>query len=152
MRFIFLLPTLLAVSACNPTLGPYAGRSSPAPYTSNRAESIEYGRIVSVQPVTMRRTNNGDQIVGTVAGGLIGAVIGHQLGSGTGKDVMTGVGAITGAIVGGNIASQGGTYTSSAWTVRLHNGGSITVIQASNTFRVGDRVSVVRNGDQVYLR
>jgi len=152
MRFLFFLPALLAISACNPTPGPYSGGSRPDPYPSYHAESIEYGRIVSVRPVTMRRTNQGDQIVGTVAGGLVGAVIGHQFGSGTGKDLMTGAGAITGAIVGSNIANQGGTYTSSAWTVRLNNGGSITVIQASNTFRVGDRVRVVRNGNQVYLR
>ncbi|WP_162178907.1 glycine zipper 2TM domain-containing protein [Thioclava atlantica] len=156
MRFLLLLPALLAVSACYPTPGPYSGSPGPgpgpAPYPSYRAESIEYGRIVSVQPVTMRRTSDGDRIVGTVAGGLVGAVIGRQFGSGTGKDLMTGAGAITGAIVGSNIASQGSTYTSSAWTVRLDNGGSITVIQVSNTFRVGDRVSVVRSGDQVYLR
>ncbi|WP_295536753.1 glycine zipper 2TM domain-containing protein [uncultured Thioclava sp.] len=154
MRFLLFLPPLLAVAACNPTPGPYSGGPGPrpAPYASYQAETIEYGRIVSVQPVTMRRSSDGDRVVGTVAGGLVGAVIGHQFGSGTGKDLMTGAGAITGAIVGGNIASQGGTYTSSAWTVRLRNGGTITVIQASNTFRVGDRVSVVRNGDQVYLR
>ncbi|AQS48996.1 hypothetical protein BMG03_15265 [Thioclava nitratireducens] len=157
MRFFLLvLPAALSVAACNPTPGPYATGpyNGPAPgtRTTYNYESVEYGRIVAMQPVTMRRTSDGDQIVGAVTGGLVGAVIGHQLGSGKGKDVMTGVGAIAGTIVGSNIASQGGTYTSYAWTVRLDNGGSITVIQMSNQFRVGDRVSVVRSGNQVYLR
>lgn len=152
MRFLLLLPAVLAVAACYPTPGPYPDGPRPRPYSSYPAETIEYGRIVAVRPVTMQRTSDGDRIVGTVTGALVGAVIGHQFGSGTGKDLMTGAGAVTGAIVGSNIASQGGTYTSYAWTVRLDNGGSITVIQLSNTFRVGDRVSVVRRGDQVYLR
>ncbi|OOY05638.1 glycine zipper 2TM domain-containing protein [Thioclava sp. F28-4] len=154
--FLLVLPAALSVAACNPTPGPYANgpytSPGPGPRTTYSYDSIEYGRIVSVQPVTMRRTTDGDQIVGAVTGGLVGAVIGHQFGSGTGKDVMTGAGAIAGTIIGSNVASQGGTYTSYAWTVRLDNGGSITVIQMSNQFRVGDRVSVVRSGNQVYLR
>ncbi|OOY31364.1 glycine zipper 2TM domain-containing protein [Thioclava sp. F36-6] len=154
--FLLVLPAALSVAACNPTPGPYANGPytgpGPGPRTTYSYDSIEYGRIVSVQPVTMRRTTDGDQIVGAVTGGLVGAVIGHQFGSGTGKDVLTGAGAIAGTIIGSNVASQGGTYTSYAWTVRLDNGGSITVIQMSNSFRVGDRVSVVRSGNQVYLR
>ena len=37
-----------------------------------------------------------------IIGGIIGGVIGNQFGKGNGKEAMTGVGAITGAIIGGN--------------------------------------------------
>lgn len=39
---------------------------------------------------------------GAIIGGLIGGVIGNQFGKGSGKEAMTGVGALTGALIGGN--------------------------------------------------
>lgn len=38
---------------------------------------------------------------GAILGGLLGGVVGNQFGKGNGKDAMTGLGAITGAILGG---------------------------------------------------
>ena len=38
---------------------------------------------------------------GAIIGGLLGGVIGNQFGKGSGKEAMTGVGALTGAIIGG---------------------------------------------------
>ena len=38
---------------------------------------------------------------GAIVGGIIGGVIGNQFGKGNGKDAMTGIGAMTGAIIGG---------------------------------------------------
>lgn len=64
---------------------------------------------------------------------------------------MTGAGAISGAVIGSNLATRTGTYASQAWTVRLDNGGTVTVIQASNMFRVGERVRVVQRGSEMYL-
>ena len=37
-----------------------------------------------------------------IIGGIIGGVIGNQFGKGDGKEAMTGIGALTGAIVGGS--------------------------------------------------
>jgi uncharacterized protein YcfJ len=39
---------------------------------------------------------------GAIIGGLLGGVIGNQFGKGGGKEAMTGVGALTGAIIGGS--------------------------------------------------
>ena len=39
---------------------------------------------------------------GAIIGGLLGGVIGNQFGKGSGKEAMTGVGALTGAIIGGS--------------------------------------------------
>lgn len=38
---------------------------------------------------------------GAIIGGIIGGVVGNQFGSGSGKEAMTGIGALTGAIIGG---------------------------------------------------
>lgn len=152
-RVLFVLPVLVALSACYDTAPPPYTQPYPGPIGTQPADYVRYGTIIRVRPVTMQRTNDGDRVAGAVAGGLVGAVIGHQFGEGSGRDVMTGAGAITGAIVGSNIAAQqGGTYTSYAWTVRLDNGGTMTVIQESSSFRVGQRVRVIERGGQVYLR
>lgn len=37
-----------------------------------------------------------------IIGGIIGGVIGNQFGKGNGKEAMTGIGALSGAIIGGN--------------------------------------------------
>jgi uncharacterized protein YcfJ len=38
---------------------------------------------------------------GAIIGGIIGGVVGNQFGKGNGKEAMTGIGALTGAIIGG---------------------------------------------------
>ena len=38
---------------------------------------------------------------GAIIGGILGGVVGNQFGKGSGKDAMTGIGAMTGAIIGG---------------------------------------------------
>ena len=38
---------------------------------------------------------------GAIIGGIIGGIIGNQFGKGDGKDAMTGIGALSGAIIGG---------------------------------------------------
>jgi len=46
---------------------------------------------------------------GAILGGILGGVIGNQFGNGNGKDAMTGLGAITGAILGGKPNQSGGS-------------------------------------------
>lgn len=43
---------------------------------------------------------------GTVVGGLVGGALGSQFGGGTGKVIMTGLGALAGAYIGGNIGQK----------------------------------------------
>lgn len=144
----FLLPLIVAALAgCTPP-----GQMAEPGYAAPAAVSqVSYGTIVGVRPVTMQHTSDGDRIAGAVVGGLAGAIIGNQFGGGTGRDLMTGAGAVTGAMIGSNLATQNRTYASQAWTVRLDNGGSITIIQASNVFRVGMRVRVVSEGASTYI-
>jgi len=46
---------------------------------------------------------------GAIFGGILGGVLGNQFGNGDGKTAMTGVGAITGAILGGGNGSPSTT-------------------------------------------
>jgi len=45
--------------------------------------------------------NSGVNTEGAIVGGIIGGVIGNQFGNGSGKEAMTGIGALSGAIIGG---------------------------------------------------
>ena len=45
--------------------------------------------------------NSGVNTEGAIIGGLLGGVIGNQFGNGSGKEAMTGIGALSGAIIGG---------------------------------------------------
>jgi len=44
---------------------------------------------------------------GAIIGGIIGGVIGNQFGKGSGKEAMTGIGALSGAIIGSGNRNQG---------------------------------------------
>jgi uncharacterized protein YcfJ len=48
---------------------------------------------------------------GAIIGGIIGGVIGNQFGKGDGKEAMTGIGALSGAIIGGKKDSGPQGYT-----------------------------------------
>lgn len=54
-------------------------------------------------------TNSSDEpnVGGMIVGGLIGGVIGNQFGKGDGKEAMTGIGAMTGAIIGSENSKPG---------------------------------------------
>ena len=60
--------------------------------------NVEVCRDVQVPYTTKKNFDQG----GAIVGGIIGGVIGNQFGKGGGKEAMTGLGAITGAIVGGS--------------------------------------------------
>jgi uncharacterized protein YcfJ len=63
------------------------------PRVTNRCENVQ----VPIYGQTQGDFNTG----GAIIGGLVGGILGNQVGGGSGKDVATGVGAITGAIIGG---------------------------------------------------
>lgn len=54
----------------------------------------------NMSPEQQRRTT------GQVVGGVTGAALGSLIGGGTGRSIAIGAGAVTGAIVGGNIADR----------------------------------------------
>ena len=67
-----------------------------------------YKTVIQQEPYTVEVCKDikvpqkkGTNTEGAIIGGIIGGVIGNQFGKGDGKEAMTGVGAITGAIIGG---------------------------------------------------
>ena len=61
-------------------------------------EQTPYRVEVCKDVVIQGKTDQGSAIIG----GILGGVIGNQFGKGDGKTAMTGIGAMTGAILGGN--------------------------------------------------
>ena len=59
--------------------------------------NVEVCRDVQV-PVNSKKDFDAN---GAIIGGIVGGVIGNQFGKGNGKEAMTGIGAMTGAIIGG---------------------------------------------------
>lgn len=130
--------SMTAVAGCVETTGGTVSSTAPV-QTLN-------GTIVSMRQVST--SNSGDQVAGAVAGGLIGGLVGNQFGRGTGREVATVVGAGAGALAG-NAAARN-SAVSSEWTVRLDDGRTVAVVQNSS-FRIGQRVQVIVQGNSVRL-
>ena len=88
------LAMLLAACGTPPTAGAPAGETE-----------IRYGRITSIQPMTIES----DQKLGlgAVLGAVAGGLLGNQIGGGTGKDVAT----VAAALVGGHAGQKTRTST-----------------------------------------
>lgn len=143
-RRIFLIPALvsgLLIAGCTatPTANSY-GRGE-----AMRAQSVEFGSILSIRPVNIRPDST---MVGTGTGVVLGGLAGSQIGGGTAANAA---GAVAGAVAGGALGSaiQGSQNTPGLeLTVKLDNGNNVAVVQPGgvNDFRVGDRVRVTSDG------
>ncbi|HZF78400.1 MAG TPA: glycine zipper 2TM domain-containing protein [Rubrivivax sp.] len=99
------------------------------------------GVIQEVKAVEVK--GEGNNVVGTIAGGVVGGVLGHQVGGGSGKDLATIAGAVGGAYAGNRVQSKMGRTTQHQAVVRLDNGSLQTVSLADEpAFKVGDQVKV----------
>ncbi|OZI54024.1 glycine zipper 2TM domain-containing protein [Bordetella genomosp. 4] len=123
-----------------------AGKSS--------ATCANCGVVETVRTVQVPKKNEGYNVVGTVAGGVVGGVVGHQFGGGSGKDALTVLGAVGGALAGHEIERnirQQQTVTHYELTVRMDNGSKRT-FRSSQPFAYasGDHVRV--ENDQLLPR
>lgn len=109
---------------------------------AKEARSINYGTIVSVREVLIQGENNG--VIGTVGGGVLGGITGSTMGGGRGKDVLTAVGAIAGAMIGSKVEEKATQITSLEMVIRKDDGQEIVVIQKKEDgFIPGKRVRIV---------
>ena len=81
----------------------------------------ECGVIESVRQVEQRGEGTGLSAAG---GAVVGGLLGHQVGGGRGKDVMTVVGAVGGAVAGNQIEKQMNSIIGYEITVRVDDGSS----------------------------
>jgi outer membrane lipoprotein SlyB len=105
------------------------------------ARCNECGVIESVREIATKGEGSG---LGVVGGAVVGGVLGHQVGGGRGQDIATVAGAVGGAVAGNEIEKRVKSVKSYEITVRLENGSSRVIHEASTpSWRVGDRVRVV---------
>lgn len=115
-------------------------------YTRDQArtsQSVNYGTILRVEPVTIEGSSSG---TGTLAGAAMGGALGSAVGSGSGRTIATVGGAILGGIAG--TATEKGVTSSQGveLEIELDNGELLVVVQENDAvYKVGDRVRVLRD-------
>ena len=83
VRFLALAaPAALMLAACTP---PNSGNLVDAGQ-AQRAQTVNFGTVVSVQSVNVQGGNNVANVTGTIAGGVIGAALGREVGGGLGRE------------------------------------------------------------------
>jgi outer membrane lipoprotein SlyB len=70
---------------------------------ADAAACPQCGVVTSVNTVQVPVQDNGEPIIGTVAGGVVGGVVGNQFGGGHGRTALTVLGAVGGALAGREI-------------------------------------------------
>ena len=122
-------------------------RKAAAPaQVAGKAGCAECGVIESVQEIDTKGQGTG---LGGVGGAVVGGLLGNQVGGGRGKDVMTVVGAVGGAVAGNEVEKRVKATTSYEITVRLNDGSSRVISEASApTWRIGDKVKIVNGAIQ----
>jgi outer membrane lipoprotein SlyB len=140
-----LLPSALVTGLLVAGCTPQPNATTYGRGEAMRAQTVDFGAIVSIRPVQIRPDRT---IVGTATGAALGGLAGSQLGGGTAANVA---GGVAGAVAGGAIGSaiQGSQSTPGLeLTVRLDSGRTVAVVQAGGVddFRVGDRVRVTSDG------
>jgi outer membrane lipoprotein SlyB len=114
-----------------------APRAEPA-----RPSCYDCGVIESVR--TVEKPGSGSNVVGTIAGGALGGILGHQTGAGRGKDVMTVLGAVGGAVAGNAVEKHVNKTKSYEITIRFDDGTTQLIKQdAQPAWHPGDKVRLV---------
>jgi outer membrane lipoprotein SlyB len=99
------------------------------------------GVVESVREVAVRGDGSG---LGAAGGAVVGGLLGNQVGGGHGKQAMTVVGAIGGALAGNQIEKRVRTARSYETTVRMDGGSYRTMTQTSEpAWHDGDHVNIV---------
>ena len=141
-----ILSTLLAGCAGVPPFMGGASSSSALTYTpgqAQQAEAVQFGTVISVQPVTITAPS-ASAMPGGLLGALAGGFVGSRIGQGNGSKVAAVVGAIGGGIAGEAATSGAYKQAGVTVTVKMDGGGDFAVTQANDVpLAVGQRVEVV---------
>ena len=109
--------------------------------TPAKVRCAECGVIESVREIETKGEGTG---LGAVGGAVVGGLLGHQVGGGRGQDVATVVGVVGGAVAGNEVEKRVKAGKSYEITVRLEDGSSRVIHEASApSWRTGDRVKVI---------
>jgi outer membrane lipoprotein SlyB len=145
LRGVTIAFGVAALAACTQPSGDVVAANQ-----AQTAQSVQFGTVISARNVTVQG-GQGAQAAGAIVGGIAGAALGQNVGRGTGQVLATGAGATAGAAAGLQAGKAAAGHQSIEWTVRLESGQTITVIQASPAFSVGQRVQVIGGGTNTRL-
>jgi outer membrane lipoprotein SlyB len=102
---------------------------------------LNCGVVEATREVNHRGDGSG---LGAAGGAVVGGLLGNQVGGGHGKEAMTVVGAIGGAFAGNQIEKQVRATRSFETMVRMNDGSSRTIAQATQPeWHSGDHVRIV---------
>ena len=113
---------------------------------TRQAQSVETGRITSIEAVKIEGGNQTGALMGALAGGFLGSNIGHGRASNTAGAVG---GALVGSAAGSHVEQAMNSRNGIRISVRLDRGNTIAIVQEVNPregFNVGDRVRVIGGG------
>lgn len=151
------------------TNGPEAANLAPAPQAARPAPEAQRpapapapapescptcGVVESVRQVQVPKRDDSNHIIGTVAGGVVGGVVGNQFGGGHGKDALTVLGAVGGALAGREVERnirQQETVTQYELTVRMADG-SKRLFHSAQPFAYGQGAQVRVENNQLLPR
>jgi outer membrane lipoprotein SlyB len=131
---------------------PLAGCAHPGQNTYGFNEvgqvtSVEFGRVVDIQPIDIKGPNTG---TGATVGALAGAGVGSQIGQGNGSIAAAIGGLVIGAVAGAVAEQSMQDSKGLLYTITLRSGKTITVTQYQNktdpVIKVGQRVMVQTSG------
>ena len=133
--------TPMAAPRAAPMVEPRAAPVALATPPAVHPKCAECGVVESTREVAVKGEGSG---IGAVGGAVVGGLLGNQVGGGRGKDVATVIGAVGGVVAGNEIEKRVKTTNAYEVTVRLDDGSTRVVREASApTWRAGDHVKLV---------
>jgi len=151
-----------------------AGGGAIASFTLHRQP--DYAKVLEVTPLTKtistprqachdeavtrkKQPSDSHQVIGTVAGAILGGVIGHQIGGGSGRDIATVAGAAAGGYGGNQIerhVQDKNTYTTTEQRCQTVYDKSEKQIGYSVRYRLGNEERTIKMnhdpGDRIPVR
>lgn len=128
-----------------------AGCAHQSGYTDQELQTIRYGKVEQITPVTI--DNESKFGIGAILGAAAGAGLGSLIGAGTGRDVAIALGALAGGVGGSYAQKRADTKPGMQIVVRTDSGVLVVVTQPANAnIRVGDRVEIIGTGQQATVQ
>lgn len=134
LAVLFSLTTLTLLYGCG-----------SSPNRSGQTTTVNTGRIISAEPVTLQSRAGGGALTGAVVGNV--ATSSSQSSSRRARNTV--IGAATGAAI--SSGSQG-SLSGMRYTVQIRSGTNIQVTSNQTEMRVGDCVTVEQRGSTSNLR
>ena len=113
-------------------------------------QNVVYGTITHVRPVQIQ-SGDDKNIIGGLGGAVLGGFLGNTVGGGRGRSLATAAGAVAGGLAGQKVQGELNKTQGVELEVRKDDGKTVIVVQkqGESVFRVGERVVLASDGQQV---